>query len=111
MVDYKDLGIRVRKLRRQSGLTQEELAEQVGISTSFLGHIERGSRVASLDTMVAICNTLLVTPQQLLSASLKPVLAQDLPFDLSPEACRKLGNYLLDTSDRLDAGKAPVELE
>ena len=54
MVDYKDLGRRVRALRRAAHLTQEELAEQVGISASFMGHVERGSRVASLDTLVAL---------------------------------------------------------
>lgn len=69
-MDYRDLGIRVRTIRRQAGMTQEELAEKVGISASFLGHIERGSRVASLETLVALCNTLNISPVYLLEASL-----------------------------------------
>ena len=69
-MDYKDLGARIRTIRRQKPLTQEELAEQAGISASFLGHIERGTRIASLDTLVALCNTLGVTPDYLLAASL-----------------------------------------
>ena len=66
MVDYKDLGMRVRTLRRKRSLTQEELAEQVGISASFMGHIERGSRVASLETVMQLCAVLGVTPNDLL---------------------------------------------
>lgn len=69
-MDYQDMGLRVRALRRQLGFTQEELAEKVGISASFLGHIERGTRVASLETLVALCNTLETTPEYLLSNSL-----------------------------------------
>ena len=81
-MDYKDLGNRVRTVRRQQSLTQEQLAEKVGISASFLGHIERGTRVASLETLVAICNTLNVTPEYLLSASLH-TFDQRMPEGLS----------------------------
>lgn len=70
-VDYKDFGKQVRMARRQNNLTQERLAEMIGISSSFLGHIERGTRVASLETLVAICNTLQVSPQHLLRGSLR----------------------------------------
>lgn len=94
MVDYKDLGHRIRTIRREMRLTQEELAEKVGISASFLGHVERGSRVASLDTLVAICNTLKVTPQQLLAASLEDDLTAHMPANLSAEERGKLSSFL-----------------
>ncbi len=41
----------MRDLRRQQELTQESLAELVGVSPSFVGHIERGEKKASLETM------------------------------------------------------------
>ncbi len=69
-MDYKDLGNRVRIARRSKTWTQEELAEKVGISASFLGHIERGTRVASLETFVSLCNELCVTPEYLLANNL-----------------------------------------
>lgn len=50
-VDYVALGQRIRSHRCALHLTQEELAERVGISASFLGHIERGSRVLSVETL------------------------------------------------------------
>ncbi len=92
-MDYKDLGNRVRTVRRQQSLTQEQLAEKVGISSSFLGHIERGTRVASLDTLVALCNTLNVTPEYLLSASLHN-FDHNMPEGLSERDRAKLSEFL-----------------
>jgi transcriptional regulator with XRE-family HTH domain len=100
-IDYKDLGKRVRELRRQASLTQEELAEQVGISTSFMGHVERGSRVASLETLVALCNVLQVTPQYLLSASLTP-FEQYMPSGITQENRSRLSEFLRMAQDTLN---------
>ena len=97
-MDYKDLGNRVRTVRRQQSLTQEQLAEKVGISASFLGHIERGTRVASLATLVAICNTLNVTPEYLLSASLH-TFDQRMPEGLSEHDRAKLSEFLRRAQD------------
>lgn len=94
MIDYKDLGHRVRVIRRKQGLTQEELAEKVGISASFLGHIERGSRIASLETLVALCNTLKTTPQHLLAASLDDELTSHMPPEMSSADRSKLSTFL-----------------
>ena len=69
-VNYQDLGLRVRDARKAKHLTQEQLAEKVGISSSFMGHIERGTRIASIDTLVSVCNVLSVSPCLLLGASL-----------------------------------------
>ncbi|MBR3763820.1 MAG: helix-turn-helix transcriptional regulator [Clostridia bacterium] len=99
-IDYKDLGKRVRELRRASDLTQEELAEQCGISASFLGHIERGTRVASIETLVCICNTLRVTPQYLLSASLH-TFDDHMPEGISAENRARLSEFLRLAQDTL----------
>ena len=53
-MDYFALGKRIRKRRVEQGMTQEQLARQVGVTTSFIGHLERGSRKASLETLVAL---------------------------------------------------------
>lgn len=68
---YQGLGKRIRQQRILAQMTQEKLAEEAGISLSFLGHIERGTRKASLDTLVKICNVLKVSPQLLLQDSLE----------------------------------------
>lgn len=92
-MNYKDLGARVRIARRRLSLTQEELAEKTGISASFLGHIERGTRVASLETLVSLCNVLNVTPEYLLSASLHS-FDSSMPEGLSEGDRAKLSEFL-----------------
>ena len=66
MVLYILVGKRVRQLRLQKKLTQEQLAERADISTSFLGHIERGSRKLSLDSFCRIARALDCTANDLL---------------------------------------------
>ena len=57
-VDYVQLGKRVRIRRNVLGITQEGLAENIGVSTSFIGHIERGTRKLSVETLHALCKAL-----------------------------------------------------
>lgn len=49
-LDYREMGHRIRNLRKKQGITQEQLAEGIGVSASFVGHIERGEKKCSLDT-------------------------------------------------------------
>lgn len=86
-MDYIDLGRRVKELRKQQHLTQEELAEKLNMSASFLGHIERGTRIASLETLVKLCIVLDTDPNYLLAASTGS-LTRHIPDDM-PENMRK----------------------
>lgn len=99
-MDYQDLGSRIRSVRRQHGLTQEHLAEKVGISASFLGHIERGTRVASLETLVSLCNVLNVAPEYLLRASLNDY-DEHMPEGLTADERTKLSEFLRLAQDTL----------
>ena len=49
---------KLRNLRKQKGITQEELAGKAGISTSFIGHIERGEKIASVETLAALSESM-----------------------------------------------------
>ena len=44
-------GWRLRQLRRQKDLTQEQLAEAAGISMDMLNNIERGVNAPSFETL------------------------------------------------------------
>jgi len=57
-IDYKELGKRIRAERRKQDLTQEKLAEMANISDSFMGHIERGGRTLSIETLAKLANAL-----------------------------------------------------
>ena len=83
-MNYEAFGRRVRAQRKLSHMTQEQLSELAGISLSFLGHIERGSRKASLETLVSIANALKISTDMLLQDSLGDDLVGNLSTDFSP---------------------------
>ena len=55
-----EIGNRIRKYRKESGLTQEELAERIDRSPAFVGHVEAPNikKAVSLDTLFAIAQAL-----------------------------------------------------
>ena len=65
-LDYGKMGNRIRQIRKVREWSQDELAKKCGISMSFLGHIERGTRIMSLDTFVNICAALETGADELL---------------------------------------------
>lgn len=65
-MDYYKIGQRIRKIRKAHGLSQEELAERVNISTTHMSHIETGNTKLSLPVLVDIANTLEVRADDLL---------------------------------------------
>lgn len=70
MLNYTAFGQRIRRYRKLKNMTQEELSDAVSISISFLGHIERGTRKASMETMIRISSALGITPNELLTDSI-----------------------------------------
>lgn len=58
---------RVRKLRKNSRLSLEKAAERGDITPNFWGDVERGKKVPSLDTIVAMAKGLNLPPRILLS--------------------------------------------
>ena len=49
-----ETGIRIKELRRENGITQEEFADRLRITDSYLRKIESGIRSASIETLVDI---------------------------------------------------------
>lgn len=64
--DYSALGERIRKARKQKQLTQEQLAEACDLSTAHIGHIERGTRALSIETLITLSKFLDVSTDYLL---------------------------------------------
>ena len=60
-INYVALGGRIRAARKQHGLSQEKLGEICQISTAHVGHIERGTRIPSLETLYKISKELNVS--------------------------------------------------
>ncbi len=68
-MEQQSLGKRIREERLKLNLTQEKLAEDVNLSTAYIGQIERGERSLTLDNLIAVSNRLGVTIDYLLSDS------------------------------------------
>lgn len=56
---------RIRSVRKAKALTLEEMAEETGISTSYLSRIESGGRGLSLESVIKIARFLRVEPEEL----------------------------------------------
>lgn len=65
-MNYYEIGQRIRKFRKAYNLSQEELAERVGISTTHMSHIETGNTKLSLPVFVDIADALSVQTDELL---------------------------------------------
>ncbi|MGI6722402.1 MAG: helix-turn-helix domain-containing protein [Anaerovoracaceae bacterium] len=63
--DTKDMGARIRTARIRKELTQEELAEMIGASDTYISRIENGRGTPSLDLVVDIMNALELSPNEL----------------------------------------------
>lgn len=56
----KDFGHRLRTIRHERGMTQEQFAEKIGMSVDFLSLIERGINAPSFETIEQIAHCLRV---------------------------------------------------
>ena len=65
-INYPEIGARIRRQREHIGLTQEQLGEACDLSSSFIGHIERGSRKLSVESLYKLSSVLGVSVDYLL---------------------------------------------
>lgn len=68
---YKMIGLKIAYYRKMRGYTQGQLASKIGISTTYLGQIERGNngKSYSLETLLSIAVGLDIDVNLLLSSS------------------------------------------
>jgi transcriptional regulator with XRE-family HTH domain len=59
------LGARIKELRKRTGLSQDQLAEKVGIESKYLSRIEVGKRDPSLDVLERLADSLQVEMKEL----------------------------------------------
>lgn len=65
-MDMKAIGTRIKKVREAKDLTQEQLAEKIGVSPTYMSVIERGVKLPRLRTFIEIANALDTTSDSLL---------------------------------------------
>lgn len=62
--NLKNFGLRIQELRKKNNLTQSELAEKIGLSTNFIGMVERGERNTSVDKIFKLAKAFNVSLAQ-----------------------------------------------
>ena len=66
MVDLKEIvAMNIRRLRRDRGWTQEDLADRVGLSARYVGQIERAQASMTISVLGRIADALKVGPTEL----------------------------------------------
>ena len=58
-------GKRLRQLRTERGLSQEQLADLAGLHRNYIGNIERGENGIGIDNIMLLARTLKVKPAAL----------------------------------------------
>lgn len=75
----KALGMRLFKIRTARNMTQAEVGALAGIKDNHYANIEKGTRVPSLETFIAIANALQIDANYLLRESLTALQGMDAP--------------------------------
>lgn len=86
------LGDRLRTLRKKHGMTQQELADALGVSASTIGMYEQGRREPENSTLTAICRLFHVSSDYFL-------MGGPAPGDTAPNA--ELNEVIDEFRDRL----------
>jgi len=94
-----NIGTQIRRIRQQKELSQENMADMLGLSTTAYGDIERGKTELTLTRLQQIATVLGVSPADL--------LGQALP---SPQPLYPEGLHQLETL-QLEREKQELELE
>ena len=80
-VNSKAIGRNIRNARKAQGMTQEKLAECMGVSSAYIGKLERGERTANLDNLSDLANILAVPIEALVQGSVPIKNDEQLPND------------------------------
>lgn len=97
-MNFKQGGQAIQRIRKERGMTQEQLAELTGISSNSISRIERGALIPALPTLIELCNALEVGADAVLAA----YLVTDTPIRWTPLA-RKLEGVGLEKQRKIEA--------
>lgn len=61
----KLIGERIRFLRKERGLSQEELAYRASLHNTYIGQLERGEKNATIESVAKVCAALEITLEEL----------------------------------------------
>lgn len=86
VINYKNLGQKIKELRLQQNLSQEYLAEKCDLSSAYISYVEQGKKKVSLKSIITIAQNLGVTVDMLLGDKIKnndylDIVLNDIVYD------------------------------
>ena len=93
----KEIGLRIRNIRINMGLTKEKFASLLGISGQYLGIVERGNGSLSIDKLKTLCDLTNLSSDYILFGK-NPSLPVDVHNSLSAY-----------TDEQIDSGLEALE--
>lgn len=66
IIDYKEIGKRMARRRKELGLKQYQLCEMIDVNYKYVSNLETGRSAPSLEVIMRLCEALNVTPDYLL---------------------------------------------
>ncbi len=96
-MDFKQGGQVIQRIRKERGMTQEQLGELVDGAPNSISRIERGLLIPALPTLVDICNALGTGADSILAA----YVAVDTPIRWTPLA-EKLESVELEKQHKIE---------
>lgn len=70
-MELETIGRNIKKYRIEKKLRQEDLAEKTDLSANYIGMVERGKKIPSLETFISILNALEISADMVLADVLK----------------------------------------
>ena len=101
-LNYSIIGVRLKQARLNRKITQEQLAEKLDVSVTYISRIERGSTNINLKRLSEICDILSITEGEILNGTSKTS-----PIYLSKEFNDLLKNC---PPEKIDLGYKMAEL-
>ncbi len=65
-IDYKEVGRRMSKRRKELGLKQYQVCEMIDVNYKYISNLETGRSAPSLEVIMKLCDALRTTPDYLL---------------------------------------------
>ena len=65
-IDYREVGRRMAKRRKELGLKQYQVCEMIDVNYKYISNLETGRSAPSLEMLMDICTALQTTPNYLL---------------------------------------------
>ncbi len=96
-MDFKQGGQVIQRIRKERGMTQEQLGEMIDVAPNSISRIERGLLIPALPTLVDICNALGTGADSILAA----YVAVDTPIRWTPLA-KKLEGVELEKQHKIE---------